>query len=335
MRRIATWFSAFATLAVFESCGYIGPISPPSLRIPVAVTNLSVSEMGDSIQCEFSLPQATTDSTPIAKFNSVDLRVGPDPVPFDLGYWAAHAKSISVVMDEVNTQTGESKPIQAAIPVSDWEGKTVAVAVRTAQKQNRFSQWSNVVHLRVVPALETPTIEAQSDADGVKLTLSPQQPETKFRIFRQTSANAQPVEQGIADQPVFIDKDAQYGTKYIYTAVAFNDANKANAQSKMSEAQTITPIDTFKPAAPAGVTALASPNSVEISWDRNAERDIKGYLVYRSIDGGAFTRIGDMLLVPAYSDRDVHPGKKYSYQVIAVDQRDNQSDRSTPAEVVF
>ena len=335
MRRSAAWFSTFAALIVLEGCGYIGPVVPPSLHIPVAVTNLVAAEVGDSIQCEFTLPQGTTDGSSITKFNSVDLRVGPDVVPFDLVNWAAHAKVVSIPMDEVNSQTGESHPIKETLAVSDWDGKNIAFAVRTAQRQDHFSQWSNVVHLRVVPALTTPALEVQPDPDGVKVAVNPQQPETKFRIFRQGPNDAQPVETGITDQPVFIDKDAQYGTKYRYTAVAFNDLNKANARSKISAAQEITPVDNFKPAAPSGVTALASPNSIEISWERNTERDLKGYFLYRSVDGGALGRIGDLLTIPAYSDKDVHPGKKYSYQVSAVDLRNNESDHSAPAEVAF
>jgi hypothetical protein len=335
MRRTAFLVSLFTALMVLGGCGYIGPVVPPSLHIPVGVTNLAVTEIGDIIQCEWTMPQGTTDNSPIYKFDAVDLRAGEEPVPFDLGFWSRRAKQVPVSMDEVNTQNGESRPVKATIPVSDWEGKNIALALRSAQRHENFSQWSNVVHLRVVPPLETPVVEAASDADGVKITLHPQQPETKFRIFRQSAGSAQPVEAGITEQTVFIDKDAQYGTAYRYTAVAFNDQAKANALSKTSEAQEITPIDTFQPAAPAGVTALASPRSVEVSWDRNTERDVKGYFVYRSVDGAPFARIGNLLNIPAYSDKDVQAGKKYSYQISAVDLRNNESDRSAPVTVTF
>ena len=55
----------------------------------------------------------------------------------------------------------------------------------------------------------------------------------------------------------------------------------------------------------------------------------------RSVDGGPFERIGDLVSLPAFSDKDVQHGKSYSYEVSAIDVRDNESARSSPAEVTF
>ena len=78
-----------------------------------------------------------------------------------------------------------------------------------------------------------------------------------------------------------------------------------------------------------------TPASIEVSWQRSPEPDLKGYYVYRSVNGGAFERQADLLTVPAFSDRTVEHGKSYRYQVSALDQKNNESARSPVAEVTF
>ena len=44
-------------------------------------------------------------------------------------------------------------------------------------------------------------------------------------------------------------------------------------------------MDTFPPAVPVGLMAVAGVNSIELAWQRNTEDDFAGYQVYRSTDG--------------------------------------------------
>ena len=114
---------------------------------------------------------------------------------------------------------------------------------------------------------------------------------------------------------------------------AFTDlGNHREAQSDLSAEQTLTPMDNFPPAAPADLRATASANSVELSWEANAEPDLAAYRVYRSVNGGAFEKIADVNDIPAYSDKAVQSGKTYRYVVTAVDKSGNESARSAVAE---
>jgi hypothetical protein len=72
---------------------------------------------------------------------------------------------------------------------------------------------------------------------------------------------------------------------------------------------------------------------VALNWERSREPDLKGYYLYRSVEGGPFQRVGGLLEVPAASDPGIEPGRRYRYSVAAVDQRDNESARSEPLEV--
>jgi hypothetical protein len=325
-----------AALVDTLSCGYIGPVQPPSLHIPVAITDLSAFELADQISFQFTLPSLTTDTETIGKFKGIELRVGLDVSPFDLSQWALHAKQVPVSeQDAVPGKDPDTEIIKSSFPAAEWVGQTVVIAVRTVVRDARFSQWSNLVRIRIVQPLETPVVTAASDAKVVRLTFSPQQESAKYHILRQGPNEPQPVEVGTAEVPEFFDSSADYGVAYRYTATAFDDTRNANAQSKPSETVSITAKDDFPPTVPANVTILAGPDSVEVSWERSPEPDTKGFYIYRSTDGSPFERKGDLVTIPAFSDKDVQRGKKYRYEVSAVDERGNESARSQEVEIAF
>jgi fibronectin type 3 domain-containing protein len=110
---------------------------------------------------------------------------------------------------------------------------------------------------------------------------------------------------------------------------------KGTAESLPSKPFVITAVDVFPPKVPASITALTAANSVEVSWERSPDADLKGYYLYRSANGRSFERQGNLLTLPTYSDHNVEHGKAYRYAVSAVDQKGNESARSAVAEVAY
>jgi len=328
-----------ALLAVFGSvvflcqCGYVGPVVPPSPEIPVAIADLSAKQQGDKIVIAFSTPPRTTDSLPIKSFSEIDLRIGPRTSPFDLDRWSASAKPYPILPPQPNDPDDpRPQPIEKSIPVSDWQGQSVAVAVRTAIKsKDHYSQWSNVVRLRIVPPLQPPSIQLEATAQGVKVTWPAQGEGLHYEIYRQAAGSKQPVQVGTAEQNEYVDTTAQFGVPYQYSVAAIKDS----AESLPSRTESITPKDIFPPSIPAAISGLATPVSIEVSWQRSPEPDLKGYYIYRSVDGGPFAKQGDLLTLPTYSDHNVEHGKTYKYQVTAIDQSNNESGKSATAEVSF
>ena len=84
----------------------------------------------------------------------------------------------------------------------------------------------------------------------------------------------------------------------------------------------VTPADTFPPAPPKGLAAVAGTGVINLIWDANADADLGGYLVLRG------EAPGDTLqpLTPApiretrYVDRSVRAGVTYVYAILAVDR---------------
>ena len=92
-------------------------------------------------------------------------------------------------------------------------------------------------------------------------------------------------------------------------------------QGPASLASCVVPVDTFPPAAPTGLIAVADGNGISLVWDPNGEEDVAGYVVLR---GGApdatLQRLtAGPLVVTAFQDTRVTPGERYVYRVQAID----------------
>jgi hypothetical protein len=328
-----------AAVAVFfftlflAGCGYVGPVVPPSPELPNPVTDLAVVERGDQLVITFDTPARTTDNLAIRRFSEIDLRIGPAITPFDFERWVASATQYKSPLPPPNDPDDpQPRRISQTVPVSEWLGKRVDVLVRTAvKKSDHYSQWSNRVVLQVVPPIQPPTVEAKATKQGYMLSWPAQGPGFQYEIFRQGSAEHTPVQIGTAEAPLYVDSTSQWDTRYSYTVVARKDS----AESLPSKPVSVISSDVFPPEIPASITALAGPESIEVSWSRSPDADLKGYYVYRSVDGGPFERQGDLISLPTFSDRNVQHGNTYRYAISAADQKGNESGKSSVAEVSF
>jgi fibronectin type 3 domain-containing protein len=187
--------------------------------------------------------------------------------------------------------------------------------------------------MHISEPLATPVVTAEPAPRGVRLTFNGDAPRPGlgWRIFRRAGAQKAAVELAQSQAAEYIDATAEFGKPYEYSAQAFL---ASGAESEISKPVMITPEDTFPPATPSGLTAVATARSIEVSWDPATEPDLKGYYLYRWLDGQRPLRIGDLLDTPAYSDHDIKSGTQYMYAVSAVDQRGNESARSAPVQAI-
>ena len=302
-------------------CGYVGEPLPPSLGIPQRVTDLSVVERGEKLLVRFTAPEATTDGVLIRRLERVEVRVGAwAEQRVDAARWAAQAKLIGNSITAPGAATVE-------VFAREWVDRDVIVGVRAWGRKGRPAEWSNLAVFRVVAPLGRPAgLKAEGVAEGVRLKWEGPGG-AAFRILRDKA------ELAMAGGPEYVDATAVYGKTCQYAVQAVLKSGSSVAESEVSESVSITPEDRFPPAVPAGLTAVAGVRSVELSWERSTEADLKGYYLYRSVEGGGWQRVGELLEVPAASDGTVEPGRRYRYAVSAVDQKGNVSARSAVVEI--
>jgi len=320
-------FAASLFLGI-AGCGYIGPIYPPALDIPMRITDLRVAEYGDGLRAVFTVPAMTTEGLPLKTLDRVEVRVGLIPNPFNMDQWAAAAKPYPVPA----TAPG---PVDFSVPVRDWAGKEVGIAVRAQGPKGKWSDWSAFRNLQVAQPLGAPSdLKMENDRDGVKLTWKASA--AHFRIYRLTpsppgaTTPPQPDQIGESDHPEYLDSSIEFGTRYTYYVQAV--AGEL-LQSATTESQPITPEDVFPPLSPAGLAAEQGINSIDLSWERNTEPRFQGYNVYRSSGGSAPEKIASLIPAPTYSDHQIESGKTYRYTVTAVGVNGRESPPSAPFEI--
>ena len=307
-------------------CGYVGDPLPPAMNVVQPVADLRAVEIGDKLIVDFTLPAKTTEDLDWRKIEGVEMRIGPLPQPFDAGAWANGAQPIDITADGPGA-------VKMTLPASGWKrewmGREIAIGVRARNLKKRVSPWSNFATLRLVDPLAPPSnVEATSDPRGVRLAWT--SPAPRFRILRKGPKDAEPVLLAEADAPPYVDASAAFGQAYEYSVFAV----EGGARSESSATQKFTPEDKFPPTVPKGLRVIAGIGSLELAWDPNADADLKGYKLYRSVDGGAFEAAAGLLELPSFSDRKIEPGKRYAYAVAAVDLTGNESDRGQPVEIV-
>ena len=108
-----------------------------------------------------------------------------------------------------------------------------------------------------------------------------------------------------------------------YMVRAVRGAAAAMVEGDATPMECIRPVDTFPPAPPANLTAVVGEGSISLIWEPNVDIDLGGYLVLRGEAGGATLQPLTETPIPdaRHTDRDVKPGTRYVYAVVAVDDR--------------
>jgi hypothetical protein len=113
----------------------------------------------------------------------------------------------------------------------------------------------------------------------------------------------------------------QFDRQQCYTVRAVRGVAPNVVVSEPSPRACLTPKDSYPPAAPTGLYALAAGGVINLSWEPNGEADLGGYVVLRGRAGDATLQrlTASPLMDTRYVDRDVMPGVRYVYAIEAVD----------------
>ncbi len=321
------WPVLLVLAVALAGCGSIGDVLPPTLDIPLPVTDLRVRQVAGKVIVDFTVPALTTEGLPLV-LRGAELRAGPYARdPFDADAWAAQAS----LLDTSGLKPGPARIEADAAP---WTGQEVFFRVRLFGKKGRDGGWSGFASLHVIAPLAAPSgVAAEATSAGVRLTWAgPVEPSgLVYRVLRGVGKGA-PSEAAVVASREWLDTEARYGESYSYSVQAVLKSGASAAESAVSAPVSITPVDRFPPAAPKGLTTVAGVSSIELTWDENGETDLGGYFVYRATGDGAWERTGGRLGAPGFSDRNVQPGTRYRYAVSAVDQLGNESPLSPPVE---
>lgn len=226
-------------------------------------------------------------------------------------------------------------------PWSDWQSVPLgatssapSVAAPTFTDTTVTVGWTPAPDARVAPA---PPAEGALDARPFGPALAV----TRYNVYAaEALATAAP---GAAPRPSPLNEAPLTALSFGVTGVTFGaercfvvrgiDAiDGVSVEGPASAPACVTPRDTFPPAAPAALEAVAGSAVISLIWEAVAAPDLAGYLVFRGTAPGEPTT----LLTPqpigatSFEDRTVTAGVRYVYVVVAVDSA-TPVNRSAPS----
>jgi hypothetical protein len=154
-----------------------------------------------------------------------------------------------------------------------------------------------------------------------------------------TAADAAPVvaQTRLTGAPVaqmqFDDTRMAWEATRCYTVRAVEAIGGLTLESEAPAPTCTTLIDTFPPAAPRDLKAVATQQAITLIWDPNNEPDLEGYFVLRASPGTEkFERLtAEPIQMPSYEDK-TPSGSHFVYAVQAVDKAGNVSPLSNQAD---
>ncbi|MCX7640983.1 MAG: hypothetical protein N2Z23_11155 [Pyrinomonadaceae bacterium] len=314
------------------SCGKRTPPQPPT-RIPSPP--LSGYQRGSSIILSWQVPTTT---------QKIEI------------YRLIESKNNPPTITEEEFKNRSTLIASLSAPTSQYQDKLIFVdqpiriyyALRFTNKTGQKSVLSEVFSIEPSTKIPLPPQLLKITVTQDKITLTWTPPEKNiddskpakligYNVYKiengnQKLLNSSPIQQNYFDD-IFFEFEKEY--KYFVRSVTISE-NAETVESENSNTLEIKPKDTFPPSPPEGVTIAASQNAISIFFAVNKERDVIGYLIFRSENPALpieqWQKITpEPLTTNTFQDKQVKSGKTYFYFIRAVDKFGNIS---APSEIV-
>jgi len=351
-------FALGSVALLLAGCGQTGTPQAPSLKLPTPVSDLAASRVGDRVTLIWTMPRRTTDKLPLKGQQPVQICRRTD-------------EGACLIVGTASYEMGKPASYDDKLPADLTGGSPalLAYSVDVLSLRGRSAGASNIAYTSAGSAPPA-FIHAGGviTGGGVVLEWQPASltgtdhkvsiERTLLSVPAPANSEAKPASQSpfggisqslVKDQTLVVrlppgpdpgkalDPDAAFDQRYSYrisrvTTVSLGGKSIDIAGPSSAEILVDTK-DTFPPAAPTGLAAVAAPDegAIDLSWAPNTETDLAGYAVYRSEPGGEPARVspaGKPIDSPAFRDATARPGVAYTYTVTAIDRDGNESARS-------
>jgi hypothetical protein len=134
-------------------------------------------------------------------------------------------------------------------------------------------------------------------------------------------------------EPHYEDTRIAWGATRCYVIRTVETFGTLALESDGSPPECTTLVDTFPPAAPKELKAVATTGAINLIWEPNSEPDVVGYIVLRGIWlGESLARITPAPITETTFSDATAPGTRYVYSIQAVDKAGNVGPMSERAD---
>ncbi|HKO97062.1 MAG TPA: hypothetical protein VJU86_08725 [Pyrinomonadaceae bacterium] len=342
-------------LSVFVvGCGKRRPPLPPVERVQQRTEFLSGVQRGNQVILSWPAPLRNASDGSVQSIRRIDVyRLAEKPrapLPLTEEEFSTRSTLIgSVTYDQIKNATD----VLTYIDTLQLAGEPTRLrySVRYVNAAGQRASFSNFLLLEpAAKVAQPPTVIATgSEVAEDAVTIQWQPPAANidgstpvnilgYNIYRseesETDTGGASLNSQLISGNEFSDKNFKFGKTYRYFVRSVSlGVEGGQVESLNSNAITIAPRDTFRPAQPTSITIAAAPGRLSLFFPANTEIDIFGYNIYRSTDPSLpkdqWTKLNaEPLTKTTFQDEKVESGTKYYYYVTAVDQAGNVSEAS-------
>lgn len=298
------------TLFVVSSCGKVGDVHPPFVRIPEAVNDLSANQSGYSIVLTWTNPA-----------HNIDLSEATD---------LAHVQILSEA-ERLATEnvSGPGKPQTYSIPVTRGSDDVRKYSVIVETAHGKTSKVSNTVEITpvMVPG-KISNLRAIVDQRRITLVWDKAVDHPELADGYIVTRSDRPAEPQSVSDLRFEDTRFQKGMTVTYQVTAIRRIGDRIVSGSGAESQEVLIVDKTQPQIPSGLDVLESDNTAFVTWEANTETDLIGYHVFRAerMDGPFKLVSPGVIKNNQFTDPEYKSGMYYA--VSAIDEDLNESSRS-------
>jgi hypothetical protein len=348
------------------ACGKKGPPLPPLVKLPAAPANLTAARRADTVVVQLTVPAANTDSSRPANVARVDIYAltGPAAVSeADILKKGTRVASIAVKAprdpdatidpDDPEESEADLEPpqgkgldqgavarIQEPVPPAGTTAPGTAPATPVVRSyvgvgittKGRRGPSSKPATVPLVPPPPAPAMPAVAYSETAVTVSWPAGPASRYNVYEVSDSSETPLTKAPIADPQYTDTRMTWGAHRCYAVRAVATIETFTVESEPTPPVCVTLVDTFAPAPPKGLQAVATEGAINLIWDPNGETDLDGYVLLRGAPGETLQPIVPAPIhETAFQDR-VPSGTTYAYAVVAADKAGNRSQPSERIE---
>jgi len=343
-------------------CGKKGPILPPLVKVPQKVETLTVLQRGEEFIINWKNPSRYIDGSPLAEIKELEIWKLQEPkekdqalAPVSTANFTENSSLMLVIPGEKisDYMIGEDPTSPNFEHVFSFKPEDIAtqrftIGLKVVDNRGKNSEFSQLISVepKMVPK---PPLELAAVVHKDKIAVTwkaaeqvddqAAQADVKgYNIYRYTEANRpQKLNTLLLTVTSFEDKLFSFGIRYRYFVRTSASETPPFLESVNSAEFEVLAADTFPPAAPTGLSAIAGEGEISLSWNPNQEPDLTGYKVWRKKRAETDYQLltAEIQEGNSYTDSVVEKNVLYDYTVTAYDGSDNQSAEAEKVSVIL
>ena len=334
----------FLLIFSFISCGKKGPLKLEPRKLPTAITNLSIRQIGNNLKLQWNFPKTLSDKKTRLDFemlNKIRVYYASDILP------PKKFKKKSTVLMKLTLKgiKKERNYFFVTIPFKtrNLDKKQYSFAIRYIY-QKKKSPLSTIKSIKTVAPIK-PISDLTFSKENKLIKLKWSRPKLNlnnktistiagYKVYRKIKkGNFIQINKQNIPEEYYEDKDTGRDGEYIYY---ISTITSNQIESDPSNIISVTVKDIYPPDSPHNLISFKAKDHIFLTWNHVEDLDLDFYKIFRKIPSDSeFKLIAQGIRQNYYRDTAVQKGRLYIYSITAIDKKGNESQASNTVEEEF